>query len=77
MSLRFRRIIQKRICKIYFFENLCFFVNNLIEIELLFHSHNMFVINHINRIIFVILKLFVYDFNNRFFFENKKTKIKN
>ena len=51
-------------------------MNNVIEIELLFHLYNIFVINCINRIIFVILKRFVYDLNNRFFFENCKNENK-
>ena len=76
MSLRFRRIIQKRVCKIYFLKIYVFFVNNVIEIELLFHLHDIFVINRISRIILVILKRFVYDFNNRLFFENCKNENK-
>ena len=51
-------------------------MNNVIEIELMFHFHNIFVVNYINRIIFVILKRFVYDFINRFLFENCKNENK-
>ena len=76
MLLRFRRIIQKRVCKIYLLKIHVLFVNNVIEIEFLFHFHNIFVINRISRIILVILKRLVYDLNNRLFFENCKNENK-
>ena len=74
MSLQFRRMIQKRVCEIYFLKFHVFFMNNVIEIKLLFHFHDIFVINRISRITFVILKRLLYDFNNRLFFENCKNE---
>ena len=62
--------------KLIFLKLHIFFINNVIEIELLFHFHDIFVINPINWIIFVILKRLVYDFNNRLFFENCKNENK-
>ena len=62
--------------KFYFLKNHVFFVNNVIEIELLFHFHDIFVINRISRFIFVILRRFVHDFNNRLLFENCKNENK-
>ena len=62
MSLFFDRLFQKNNDKFYFLNVHVFFMFDVVEIELLFHFHDVFVVCFIFCIFFVNVERFFFEF---------------